>query len=181
MFNNVHSTSKLEILPCHKKEWRQPNIEKMSNDARIITLKLNPSRGTIQPAPHGKGNKCDFKRTRQVIRYRATVTLRRLQIKQYTASNEGGGLQNQREHPKILIKYVVVHPIAISDNYSSSGMLTILIKAQTIYILSNTFAGKFTHIISKRTKWHIRPSSVISSHIGVMSDQLRVSLYMAMS
>ena len=29
------------------------------------------------------------KRTRQIIRYRATVTLRRPQIKQYTASNEG--------------------------------------------------------------------------------------------
>ena len=30
-------------------------------------------------------------RTSQIIRYRATVTLMRLQIKQNTASNEGGG------------------------------------------------------------------------------------------
>ena len=30
-------------------------------------------------------------RTRQIIRYRATATLWRPQIKQYTASNEGGG------------------------------------------------------------------------------------------
>ena len=51
--------------------------------------------------------------------------------KQYTASIErGGGLQNQREHPKILIKYSA----AVSENYSSSGMLTILIKAQTVSI-----------------------------------------------
>ena len=37
------------------------------------------------------------KRTRQIILYRATATLRRPQITQCTASNEGGGLQNQRE------------------------------------------------------------------------------------
>ena len=29
--------------------------------------------------------------TRQIIRYRATATLRRPHIKQFTASNEGGG------------------------------------------------------------------------------------------
>ena len=55
-------------------------------------------------------------RTTQNIRYRATATLRRLQIKQYVASNEGGG-QNQREHPKILIKYIAVHPMAVSEYY----------------------------------------------------------------
>ena len=32
----------------------------------------------------------ELKQTRQIIRYRATVTLRRPQIKQYIASNEGG-------------------------------------------------------------------------------------------
>ena len=32
-----------------------------------------------------------------------------------------------------------------------------------------------------RSKWVIKSSSVISSQIGVMSDQLRVSLYMVMS
>ena len=40
-------------------------------------------------------------RTRQIIRYRATATIRRLQIKQcmYIVSNEGGrGLRNQQEH-----------------------------------------------------------------------------------
>ena len=60
-----------------------PTSEKTSNDARIITLKSNPSRGTALPAPHGKGNKCEFTRTRQIIRYRATATLRRPQNKQY--------------------------------------------------------------------------------------------------
>ena len=40
-------------------------------------------------------------RTRQIIRYRATATLRRPQIKQYTASKEGVGLQNKREHHMI--------------------------------------------------------------------------------
>ena len=45
MFKNVCSNTELEILPCRNKEWRQPNIGKTSNDARIIlTFKLNPSR-----------------------------------------------------------------------------------------------------------------------------------------
>ena len=34
-----------------------------------------------------------------------------------------GVLQNQRKRPKILIKYVAVHPTVVSENYSSSGML----------------------------------------------------------
>ena len=48
------------IAKSRNKEWRQPNIGKTSNDARIITLKSNPSRGTALPAPHGKGNKCEL-------------------------------------------------------------------------------------------------------------------------
>ena len=92
MFKTVHSIRGLEILPYRNEEWRQPDIVKTSNDAKIITLKLNPSRGTVLPAPYGKENKCDFTRSRQIIRYRATATLRQLQIKQYSASNEGGGV-----------------------------------------------------------------------------------------
>ena len=38
------------------------------------------------------------------------------QIKQYTASNDGG-IRNQREHPKM---YVAVHPTVVLENYSSS-------------------------------------------------------------
>ena len=60
-----------------------------------------------------------FRRTRQIIRYRATATFRRPQIKQNTASKQGGGLENQREHHIILTKYEAVHPTAISENYSS--------------------------------------------------------------
>ena len=37
----------------------------------------------------------------------------------------GGGLQNQREHHIILTKYEAVHPTAVSENNSSSGMLII--------------------------------------------------------
>ena len=58
-------------------------------------------------------------------RYRATASLRRPQIKQYTTSNEVGGLQNQQEHPYNLIKYEKLHPTVVSENYSSSGMLII--------------------------------------------------------
>ena len=34
-----------------------------------------------------------------------------------------GRVHNQREHHIILTKYEAVHPIAISENYSLSGML----------------------------------------------------------
>ena len=56
------------------------------------------------------------------------------------------GLQNQREHHIILTKYEALHPIVVLKNYTSSGMLTLLIKVQTVSILSNS--GKFTNIIS---------------------------------
>ena len=36
----------------------------------IITLESNPSRGTVLPAPHGKGNKCD-----QNVKYERTDAL----------------------------------------------------------------------------------------------------------
>ena len=66
-----------------------------------------------------------FTRTRQIIRYRATATLRRPQNKQYSASKLGEVLQNQQEHYIILTKYEAVHPTAVSENNSSSGMLII--------------------------------------------------------
>ena len=61
------------------------------------------------------------------------------QIKQYTASSERG-LQNQREHHIILTKYEVVHPTAVSENYSSLGRFIILVKVQTVCINSNNFS-----------------------------------------
>ena len=70
---------------------------------------------------------CDWhSRTRQIIRYRATATLRRPAKKSnIQPQNRGGGLQNQQEHHIILTKYEAVHPTAISENNSSSGMLII--------------------------------------------------------
>ena len=61
ILENVHSTwEKHEILMCRNEEWRQPNVALTSNDARLITLKLNPSLRPVLPAPHGKGHKCEF-------------------------------------------------------------------------------------------------------------------------
>ena len=37
----------------------------------------------------------------------------------------GEGLQNQREYHIILLKYEALHPMASSENNSSSGMLII--------------------------------------------------------
>ena len=65
----------------------------------------------------------------------ATATLRRPEINQYTASIEGEGLQNQQNHHIILTKYEALHPTAVSENYSSSGMPTNLIKVLIVSIL----------------------------------------------
>ena len=64
------------------------------------------------------------RRTRQIIRYRATTTLRWLQIKQYTASNKEGVYKTNGNILKFdYVNYVTVYPTAVSENYSSSGML----------------------------------------------------------
>ena len=55
------------LRPCDR---RQPNTGQTNNDARIITLELNPSRGTVLPAPCGKGNKCEFTRTSKFFKLR---------------------------------------------------------------------------------------------------------------
>ena len=47
------------------------------------------------------------------------------------------------------IKHEAVHPTVFLENYSSWGMLTILIKIKAVSILINIFAGKSKHIISK--------------------------------
>ena len=44
------------------------------------------------------------------------------------------GVQNQQEHHIILTKYEAVHPKAVSENNSSSGMLIILTISQTVCI-----------------------------------------------
>ena len=61
---------------------------------------------------------CLVTRTRQIIRYRATATLRRPQNKQYSAQN--WGVQNKQEHHIILTKYEAVHPIIVVNVCSDS-------------------------------------------------------------
>ena len=57
-----------------------------------VTLKLNPSRETVLPSALGKKNECDLTKTRLIVRYRATTTLRRPQKKHNTLRElrEGG-------------------------------------------------------------------------------------------
>ena len=119
IFINVHTTrEKREILLCHSKEWREPNIEKTSNDARMIILKLNSSRELYYRLHMARRISVNLQEQDKIIRHRATTTIRRPKIKQYCVSNEGG-FPNQREHHIILLKYVAVHP---TDKYSLSGI-----------------------------------------------------------
>ena len=62
-------------------------------------------------------------RTRQIIRYRATANIGDRKISNIQPQNRG--VQNQQEHHIIFTKYEAVNPTAVSENYSSSGMLII--------------------------------------------------------
>ena len=61
---------------------------------------------------------------------------RQLQIKQYTASKWGCGVVKTKGNMihMILTKYEAVHPMAVSENNSSSGMLIILTINRTVCI-----------------------------------------------
>ena len=57
---------------------------KTHQEKGIITLELNPSRGTVLPALHGKGNKCDknvkYKRTNAHVYWKIWTYLQFLKI-----------------------------------------------------------------------------------------------------
>ena len=48
----------------------------------------------------------------------------------------GGGGKNQWEHHIIFTNYEVVHPTVVSENYSLSGLLTILLKEFKIRVVN---------------------------------------------
>ena len=76
--------------------------------------------------------------TRQIIRCRIISTLQRPISKLYTTADEVG------------VNKTNVYPTAVLENYSSSGILILLIKVQKVCIQSNNFACKFTHIIMEK-------------------------------
>ena len=62
------------------------------------------------------------------------------------------GIKYQQEPPPPtprtqLTKYEVSHPMAASENYSSSGMLKIVITVQRVCVIRYNCACKFTHCI----------------------------------
>ena len=57
----------------------------------IITLESNPSRGTVLPAPHGKGNKCD-----KNVKYKRTNENR-------NSDNAQAGSENQNLEEDVLL------------------------------------------------------------------------------
>ena len=67
---NAHDTTKVYILRLTldvDRHYIGSVTATTHQEKGIITLESNPSRGTVLPAPHGKGNKCDknvkYKRT----------------------------------------------------------------------------------------------------------------------
>ena len=79
---NAHKNQKLYNLITFGKQLKEI-LFKMTETSKF----LNILKSAVQCTPY-----CVYERgTRQIIRYRATATLRRPQIKQYTASKEGEG------------------------------------------------------------------------------------------
>ena len=63
------------------------------------------------------------------IRFRITAILQRPKLKHDTS--QGSGVYIPKGHHTILKKYEAVHTTNVAENYSSSGMLIIMIKVQS--------------------------------------------------
>ena len=85
----------------------------------------------------------------------------------------GWWLESQRGHHIILTKYEAVQSTVVSENFSSSGILTILIKVQAISILSKMFGGKFTHYSGGSKSSETNP---IPKYGFILSDPIRIPL-----
>ena len=83
----------------------------------------------------------------------------------------GGGHKTNGNILKKLTKYVAVHQTAVSKNYSSSGMLTNLIKAQTVFILCNIFAGKITQKLYLKGPNNVFPKLITFQYIVFSCDK----------
>ena len=129
MFENVHSTwQKHEILlRAVTKSDGSPNIGKTSNDARIITLKSKPLAGnrTNYRLHTAKGISVNLQEQDKSSDIEQQPPFGDRKISNIHPQIGEGGLQNQQEHHIILTKYEAVHPTAVSENNSSSGMLII--------------------------------------------------------
>ena len=80
-----------------------------------------------------------------------TATFRLPQMKQYTASKGGRGLE--WEHYIILTTYKAVYPTVLSGKlFLIRDTNNSIDKTPNNFFLSNILPGLFTHIISKRTK-----------------------------
>ena len=71
---HIFASQGSDPLPSSMREegsGSEPWLAKMQHQEKvIITLESNPSQGTVLPAPHGKGNKCD-----KNVKYKRTVAL----------------------------------------------------------------------------------------------------------
>ena len=86
--------SRTSLIPRHLNGNRTNDLKSMGIKL-ISTPSASSYRELILSIPS-----LSIPRTRQIIRYRATATLRRLQIKQYTASNDGRGYKTHGNIPK---------------------------------------------------------------------------------
>ena len=80
----------------------------------------------------------------------------------------GEGLQNQQEHLEILTKYVAVQPTAVSENYSSSGMLTIKILLIFAWYADYKKKMKWADVYGHRLYDQIAKRDVMWHHFEVL-------------
>ena len=122
---------------------------------------------------------CTFERTRQIIRYITTANLRRLKIKQYTASNEGGGYTKPMGTSKNFDKVCSGAPDSCFGKLLLIRNAKIFDNSQNSYCIyfKLIYTGKFTHIISKRTKLHISKIDYIPIHSVLISKIDNISIH----
>ena len=121
-------------------------------------------------------------RWRKIIRCRVTANLQRPQIKQYTVSNEGGGVFTKPTgtgYDINLTKYEAVNPTAVSDNYSSSGNDTFTGKSVAINTSGcRTIDSSITrtpprHLVSPlatRSPWRSTMVIIVCATVTVLSS-----------
>ena len=137
ILSNIFAGKLTNIVSIRSKLIKTLNIgmshQKVSKRRQgcIITQKFNPLRGIVASDPNGKRNKCEFTRAIHIILCRVTTTLQWPQIKQDTASMSGGTNAMGTSHN---FDNEAMHPTVVSENYSLSGMLIIVIKIQTVCV-----------------------------------------------
>ena len=137
----------------------------------IITLESNPSRGTVLPAPHGKGNKCD-----KNVKYERTDALSLWhQQKSTTVDIHGPWSYGQISvHSRHSCKFVPPHKSKITG-FSNVFVCTFYCTLRKSLYYPHTFS---VHTLAKLTLWDfaLGPLLEVLGNVYIMLDFICMGL-----